>query len=636
MIDNETKPARPGLTDDDYSEEKTNHQPTYYSQAKASYCSSLVSNSEFYCASNGIEKCFECRINRSDRNMSFGDPWFFREELEEFDSPIVFKNKEHLFKNCSELALDQELDAVSKTSEWHLCKVQLQAETAVCERIYDENQEYCSKHNKECLRCGTREGVNSEFYCFAHKNECGTCRVRTSWEYCYEHSNQCKCLTCETRTNKEYCSQHTYKCYVNDGYPFKLYSFSCSERVAESHRYCSNHYQVCENFRCPNRISCSKSRCDACVNTDLCLNKDCGTRITKYTTYCSSCKEKDQLKDLVKQRTNLPGLIHEVARFKTWWSNENVATIITINGDSYWVFLGVIDRKPNSTGKVQNNEIFVFPTTTADENKWGIYPRKKHDSLYSVQSEASWLRTKLNGDNPILCIHPYSSYSQFYFDAFVREPYVIKEQIGTSTNVLNEAIGPVSYLSPVQVYSGTTPRDLDNYFKPLDIVWVKCFESWSGARFYHVGIVLGKNRIVHFSRESKGVRETDWEGFLKDTTKKIIRYHPIIPFKHYQDVIRHLRWALERNFREDNYDLFNRNCEHFGNMIVLGINFSKQIYDRPFGAGLGNNNKGAICLSNEIRESNHLLGKSYSDKTENLIAQIEIPTSIPIDRCNIM
>lgn len=49
-----------------------------------------------------------------------------------------------------------------------------------------------------------------------------------------------------------------------------------------------------------------------------------------------------------------------------------------------------------------------------------------------------------------------------------------------------------------------------------------------------------------------------------------------------------------------------------------------------------NNNKSTICLSNEIRESNHLLGKSYSDKTENLIAQIEIPTSIPIDRCNIM
>lgn len=77
------------------------------------------------------------------------------------------------------------------------------------------------------------------------------------------------------------------------------------------------------------------------------------------------------------------------------------------------------------------------------------------------------------------------------------------------------------------------------------------------------------------------------------------------------------------------------------------------MYDRPFGTGFctscficrddsgnatnkGNNNKSTICLSNEVKETNNLLGKSYSQKTDDLITQIEIPPSIPTDRCNIM
>ena len=82
----------------------------------------------------------------------------------------------------------------------------------------------------------------------------------------------------------------------------------------------------------------------------------------------------------------------------------NLYILYSINWNSCWVFLGVIDRKVNASGKIQNNEIFIFPTNHS-ETKWGISPRKEHDSLAYAQSEASWLRTKLNGDNPILVIH---------------------------------------------------------------------------------------------------------------------------------------------------------------------------------------------------------------------------------------
>ena len=49
-----------------------------------------------------------------------------------------------------------------------------------------------------------------------------------------------------------------------------------------------------------------------------------------------------------------------------------------------------------------------------------------------------------------------------------------------------------------------------------------------------------------------------------------------------------IAWSKDANFRETNYNLANRNCEHFANMIVYGINYSDQI----------ENKKGLILLKN--------------------------------------
>jgi hypothetical protein len=38
-------------------------------------------------------------------------------ELAEVKSPIIFNDKKHAFENCSELKLDKERDAFTKTSE---------------------------------------------------------------------------------------------------------------------------------------------------------------------------------------------------------------------------------------------------------------------------------------------------------------------------------------------------------------------------------------------------------------------------------------------------------------------------------------------------------------------------------------
>ena len=149
-------------------------------------------------------------------------------------------------------------------------------------------------------------------------------------------------------------------------------------------------------------------------------------------------------------------------------------------------------------------------------------------------------------------------------------PYVVKNQVGSSSDK-NFIIA--------SSYSYSIPSNLDDHFKPLDIVWVKCLDKTWGVSFYHVGFCLGNDAVFHFSRENNAVEKTSWSGFLRDTTREIICYHPIIPFKRYLEVIEQAVWAKDKDFWKGNYNLRNRNCEHFSNMCVYGINYSKQMED---------------------------------------------------------
>jgi len=57
----------------------------------------------------------------------------------------------------------------------------------------------------------------------------------------------------------------------------------------------------------------------------------------------------------------------------------------------------------------------------------------------------------------------------------------------------------------------------------------------------------------------------------------VIGYHPVILFKNYKDIAGQIVWAKDNHYRRGNYDLHRRNCEHFANMVVYGIDFSEQI-----------------------------------------------------------
>jgi hypothetical protein len=176
---------------------------------------------------------------------------------------------------------------------------------------------------------------------------------------------------------------------------------------------------------------------------------------------------------------------------------------------------------------------------------------------------------------------------------------------------------------------------------------------------------LGDGKICHFTGKHEKVKITsDWNEFLDGTVGKLRKYHPVIPFKEYRDIVRQVVWAKDNNFRGGNYNLPNRNCEHFANMLVYGIDFSQQVHERkadmiakasvqsagigtaggiiagtsvvlaPFTFGLSlipgavgttasiygivdnavengtlNNGKNEICLEREIRDTNSRLGR---------------------------
>ena len=173
------------------------------------------------------------------------------------------------------------------------------------------------------------------------------------------------------------------------------------------------------------------------------------------------------------------------------------------------------------------------------------------------------------------------------------------------------------------------PADALNHLKPLDIVWIKRKDRWLRVTYYHVGVYLGESLICHLTDD--GAIITSWRSFLEaGHCEDLFRYHPIIPFKNYRDIIRQAVWAKDNNFRKGNYDLNNRNCEHFANMLVYGINYSEQVCNNfPLG---GNN---TIKLIDEIRDTKNLLG--WKSDSENERYERQYLQEVPVkNNCQIM
>lgn len=358
--------------------------------------------------------------------------------------------------------------------------------------------------------------------------------------------------------------------------------------------------------------------------------------------------------------------IQEIETFETWF-NKNCGYVINYDNsyESSRYNIWIVIYEP----KQWNKDI--------PEN-WLITINDYWYSLSTAREKAQNLRDRLKyNDNPILYAHPNAN-SYTKFSDVVKNPYVTGNFRLVNTVVMS---GP----------NFDTNMCLNKRFRPLDIVWV--YSGLAGdmaIRYWHVGFYLGNGKICHFSRKNNKVDITDWSGFLENTQRYVVAYHPVIPFKNYKDIIRQAVWAKDNGFRRGNYNLPNRNCEHFTNMLVYGIDFSQQVYERkgemiakacvhtapigiaggliagtsivlaPFTFGLSlipgaigtaasvagivetaenegtlNNGKSEVCLATEIRETNDRLGKKSDWETEQYERWYlqEVPTK---QECRVM
>ena len=112
-----------------------------------------------------------------------------------------------------------------------------------------------------------------------------------------------------------------------------------------------------------------------------------------------------------------------------------------------------------------------------------------------------------------------------------------------------------------------------------------------------------------------------------------------------KDIAQQIDWANDKNYWEGRYCLANNNCEHRTNSFVYGINFSKQVQERPnksidnckrwrgecngnCKSGIVNNSKGStINLKNEINQTDNQQEKvrEIKDSESEWWARIEVP-----------
>jgi len=459
---------------------------------------------------------------------------------------------------------------------------------------------YCSYHQKPC----------PVYYCI-ERNERG--------DYCANHKSICQASSCSDRTasDKTYCSKHSKYCSESD----------CSQRIGEWQSYCSSHNgSYCRGISCYKKVSSSETYCFSCGITN---------RVREERQQAQAkASEQNQLKSLVKSNTSIAGTIQEVERFSPWF-NPNCATVIAEN-NNYALYLVVYEPATKAMGKV------IVAIKIADKS-----------SLTEAKSKASELRTNLNGENPILAVFADAD-SYAHINRIITWPYIVERDLPVDIEETVNAGRSCGRVVVSRMKKITHISNPDDYLKPLDIVWIKR-ENAAGFCYYHVCVYLGNNQVCHISGDNQGAKIESWSEFVKDGEKELIRHHSIIPFKDYKKIARQITWASENNYRSGQYNLLNKNCEHFANSIVYGIDYSKQIENKKdlirgsFDVGkvvlLGlpgffipkptlNNDKGStVNLKNEI--SNNSLGESSNYQLENRVEQA-IPSHISTDRCVIM
>jgi hypothetical protein len=243
----------------------------------------------------------------------------------------------------------------------------------------------------------------------------------------------------------------------------------------------------------------------------------------------------------------IPGEVHQINFFSTWFNN-NCATVICGEHGSHE--LRLIIHEPRQ-GEMEEN---LESREIANYLSYG-----------EVQSRADHIEDRLkNSENPILQVHTGQ------IDAFAHAYRGIS---------LDE-------LPMIRRSNLTTNLNPDIQLKPFDIVR-RPGSSFSSS-IIHSGIYLGDSKIAHLPDKDSRVKIDYWSSFLGNCSGGLVRYHPVIPYKH-QDKINGIKEHIARAVASSDYEDYgisgawqgsnrtNGNCQHFSNRCVLGLDFSESM-----------------------------------------------------------
>ena len=114
-------------------------------------------------------------------------------------------------------------------------------------------------------------------------------------------------------------------------------------------------------------------------------------------------------------------------------------------------------------------------------------------------------------------------------------------------------------------------------------------------RYYHHGIDIGQNRVIHFTGEpgkkkDASIQETSLEEFSENRKIKIVQYSEC--FSPQKTVA-----IAKRNLSGSGYNLVWNNCEHFARYCKTGEKKSEQVKDALAGTGASVGSGGAAASS---------------------------------------
>ncbi|RHZ35283.1 lecithin retinol acyltransferase family protein [endosymbiont GvMRE of Glomus versiforme] len=316
---------------------------------------------------------------------------------------------------------------------------------------------------------------------------------------------------------------------------------------------------------------------------------DAGSCSSK-TYYLNDLKKILENESVLKRRSHsITGQIHFIIFFSTWFNND---CMVVINGYSnYTLWICVYEDEHRHFGE------------------WFTYNIVSTENDFSTAKNEAWtLRWKMEGNNPVIYRH-----------------------LPLNITYYGESSSPeMSLVSRSEL--STTLSNPDQYIRPLDIV--KVYGTMNGrSMLLHSGIYLGSEKVVHavpnsgylsnylnsygsyyggygygnyylgyylpytalygsigskYARlygdndERDTVEIVNWERFRKfwmGEPDKIVRIKTIIPFKHREDIIRHIAKAYIADSTyfdgKNKFSLADNNCEHLVNSCVLGLNFSE-------------------------------------------------------------